>query len=852
MIFMPVNLLPTPRVRMQNARLPAVGAILFTSKGPASFKKALINALNSTNQGFLKAYCHQAGKAALSAAILGVSLDLKADTPESTDTAYQLDDVWVTESVEPAKSADLAGTTSVITEKDMEQRMVRDIKDLIRYEPGVNVGSDPQRFGSTGFSIRGLDGNRILMQIDGVRMPDAFSIGSFASSTRNAVDMDALKAVEIVRGSGSALYGGDALGGSVNFVTKDPRDYLAIFGKDYYTSLKLNYNSTDKGFLQTGTVAGALGGWESMLLFTHTQSQETDNKGKNYSLDGTRTAPGEQDNQGYNLLGKLLYRFSDDNQLRLTGEWMQKDSALDSLYSRGIDLSSRFIYSMLTDDSQSRWRLSLDHTLKQLDLPLFDALMWQFYTQKSATRQITHQDRTSRANGHQLVERIFDFSNDDFGGRLQMDKLFSLAGIEHALQYGGQISQNSVTQQRDGTLICLEGKPFIPGLPPVNIGGPTKECLQGKGTVTKEILPDEFPVRDFPLSTVTKAGAYTQDTISLFDKRIELIPGIRWEYYHLRPQSDYLFEKASADAVKEGEAPITASIKDADAFLPKFGALLHLNDVFTVHGQYVHGFRGPNFSDSNLGFTNATFRYTSLPNADLQPETSIGAEVGLRGQGGAGQFDVTLFRNDYDQFMYDATLCDPNAGGACEYLTFQTINSPDPIRMQGIELKSQLYLDWFSPLFSGTSVLLSGSYTEGLNLRSQKASDAALKTISPMKGVLGLRYDRPGGDWGSELILTLVAPKAARTLPELEPGETQLLSDGYGVMDFNAYYNFGKHATFNVGVFNVLDKKYIDWEDLNTRGNDPHSSLGPYADADISDRYSRPGRNFGVTLKVAF
>jgi len=176
----------------------------------------------------------------------------------------------------PAKA--VPGTESAIDAATIEQRMVRNIKDLIRYEPGVNVGNDPQRFGVSGFTIRGLGGNRVLMQIDGVRLPEAFRIGSFASANRNAVDMDALKAVEIVRGAGSAYYGGDAMGGTVNFVTKDPRDYLNLFGKDYYTGLKLNYNTTDNGFVQTATLAGAWGGWESMALFTHNQSNETDNK----------------------------------------------------------------------------------------------------------------------------------------------------------------------------------------------------------------------------------------------------------------------------------------------------------------------------------------------------------------------------------------------------------------------------------------------------------------------------------------------------------------------------------------------------------------------------------------------
>ncbi len=781
---------------------------------------------------------------------------LSTMTAKAADDAA-LDNIDETEDVElapvtvkakidhpPAKA--VPGTESTIDAATIEQRMVRNIKDLIRYEPGVNVGSDPQRFGSTGFSIRGLAGNRVLMQVDGIRLPDSFNIGSFANSTRNAVDMDALKAVEIVRGSGPAIYGGDALGGTVNFVTKDPRDYLKIFGKDYYTSLKLNYNTTDNGFVQTGTAAGAVGGWESMLLFTHSHSNETDNHGGIDSRDGTRTMPSPQDNQGYNLLGKLLYRFNDDNVLRVSGEWMHKTSAIDALYGQNLDISNRFVYRMLTDDGQSRWRLSLDQTLKHLDSPLLDAAMWQFYTQRSATRQVTNQDRTSGANGHQLVERIFDFDNEDFGGQLRLDKHFAFAGSEHDLQYGGQISKNSVAQQRDGTLNCLQGRPYNPRTPRIPDGAPSQDCPQGKGTVTKKITPDEFPVRDFPLSTITKAGAYLQDTIGLFERRIELIPGGRWEYYRLLPQSDYLFEKASAQAVDEGEDSIVPSIKDANAFLPKFGALLHLNDSFTLHGQYAHGFRGPNFSDSNLGFTNATFGYTSLPNSQLQPETSVGAEVGLRGKGSAGQFDITVFRNDYDRFMYDATICDQSSG--CQYLTFQTVNATDPIRMQGIELKSQFYLDWLDSAWAGASLLLTGSYTAGLNLRSGRTDDIALRKISPMKGVLGLRYDRPGGDWGSELILTLVGPKQANTAP----ADASYLTSGYGVVDFNAYYNVNRHVSLNLGVFNLLDSRYIDWEDVDTQESNPHRSLGPFANADIRDRYSRPGRNLGVTLKIAY
>lgn len=790
--------------------------------------------------------CSRAALCALLWLLAATPLAAEPVEPEVVEAPEELELETVTVKAQAEKPAAApSGTQSTIDAKTIEQRMVRNIKDLIRYEPGVNVGNDPQRFGASGFTIRGLGGNRVLMQIDGVRLPEAFSIGSFSNATRNAVDMDALKAVEIVRGAGPAAYGGDAMGGTVNFVTKDPQDYLQVFGKDYYTGLKLNYNTTDNGFTQTATFANALGGWESMALFTHMASNETDNKGSVETLGSTRTAPSPQDNGNYNLLTKLLYRFDDDNILRLSGEWLNSRSDLESLFIMGEpDFSGRFVNRMLTTDTQTRWRLTLDHTLKHLDTAFVDDAMWKFYTQKSATGQVTLQDRTNANEGNTLTTRLFDFANDDFGGELKLNKNFTLGESRHALQYGGQISKNSIEQQRDGSRACLSGSP--------------NPLVCAKGSISNAVTPDDFPVRDFPLSTVTKAGAYIEDNIGLLDKRIELIPGGRFEYFRLLPEVDYPFQKASDAAVAEGGDPIVPSAIDAHAFLPKFGALLHLNDIFSVHGQYSHGFRGPNFSESNLGFTNVTGGYSTIPNINLQPETSIGAEAGLRGRGAAGEFDISVYRNDYQQFIYQKTICNP-VKSLCpplNFLTYQNVNSADPIRIQGIEFKSRFYLDWLTPVLTGASLLVSGSYTQGINLETQRSDDEALRQISPKKAVIGLSYDQPGGDWGSELILTLVGPKQASTLPqpadEVE-AKARLLPSGYGVIDFNAYYNAGKHLSFNVGVFNLLDKKYFDWEDINTRGNDPHATLNRYSSSEYwGDRYSRPGRNLGVSMKLAF
>ena len=110
-------------------------------------------------------------------------------------------------------------TVSVITREDLERDLARDIRDALRYEPGVSVEHSAARFGLGNISIRGLEGNRVQMLVDGVRMPDGFRIGSFSNASRNPYDLGLLSRIEVLRGPGSALYGSDALAGVVSLTT---------------------------------------------------------------------------------------------------------------------------------------------------------------------------------------------------------------------------------------------------------------------------------------------------------------------------------------------------------------------------------------------------------------------------------------------------------------------------------------------------------------------------------------------------------------------------------------------------------------------------------------------------------
>lgn len=742
-----------------------------------------------------------------------------AGTPKNKpdESVVELETVVVTAAPVNNKLLALPGTRSVIDSDTIERRLMRSIKDLVRYEPGVEVSSDPQRFGMGGFNIRGIGGNRIQMLVDGIRAPEAFSLGTFQSAGRNSVDVDALKAVDIVRGANSAVNGSDGIAGTVSFVTKDPEDYLVVFDKNHYESLKLRYGSVNDNVAQTLTLAGRQDQWDGLLLFTHAAGAETDNQGTNASKTSARTAPNPQETQTFNLLSKLLYHVNADNTLRLTGEAFQNDAITEALQLYGSSWTGRQTKQFLTDDAQSRWRISLDQSIDNVGWGWLDSAKWRVYGQVSDTEQHVDEQRdTPFFKLREQLKRQFTYTQSILGGDAQGSTQFEWAAMQHHLSYGAELLSTDIEALRNGSLTDLD-----------------------TGKVSNKITPDTFPVRDFPLTTTLRGGLFLQDEISLWQDRLKLIPALRLDYFGIRPTVDSIYAKDNPNN--------NPNALDFFEPSPKLGVLWQVNDTFTLHGQYAEGFRAPNFSESNLGFVNYTFGYASVPNLNLQPETSYGGELGIRAEGRAGSFDATVFRTLYQGFIQSAIGCDPvnNAGCKDGLLTYQMQNTPEEVQIQGLEFKMETRLGAITPLLQGFNLQGSFAYAEGENL----GKSLPISSITPMKGVLGLCYDAPKSNWGAEAIMTLAAAKEEEDIDFKVSGDVFPVG-GYGLVDLNGYYRFGEHVTLTAGLFNLLDKKYTQWQDVTSRSGDPHAALG--APVDIRDRYTQAGRNVGLSLRVEF
>lgn len=146
--------------------------------------------------------------------VASLSLFLQ-QTNLAASEVYSIDTVVVTGTKTERNLLDVPVRTEVVTQAQLQESHARDLAEGLKHVPGVMI---KPIHGKTGQEIwlQGFDANRVLVLIDG--LPVTASTGSSVDLTQISVaDVDH---VEIVKGSVSALYGSEAMGGVVNIITK--------------------------------------------------------------------------------------------------------------------------------------------------------------------------------------------------------------------------------------------------------------------------------------------------------------------------------------------------------------------------------------------------------------------------------------------------------------------------------------------------------------------------------------------------------------------------------------------------------------------------------------------------------
>ena len=689
---------------------------------------------------------------------------------------------------------EVAATVAVKTDEDIEAELARDVADLVRFEPGVSVSGTGNRFGLSGFSIRGIGGNRVLTLIDGVRVPEEFSFGPFLGARRDYVDIDSLRQAEIARGPVSAVWGSDALGGVVALTTKDPRDRLAD-EQAFAATFKGGYSSADNGTVATVDLAGERGTLGGVVVYTRRTSDETATAGGAGGPGPAREQPDPQDAGVDNLVAKVVFSPSERHRVSLGLDRYSSDTATQLVSDSGIVAFGATVNQRAADDTRERARASLKYRYVG-DLGVAETIDLTLYRQDAVTEQTTRERRTSPARALQTRTREARYEQRITGLALQLGKQFATGGAHHTLTYGVDHFVTRNESLRDGATFTAAGRPV------------------------REFTP--WPTRDFPRTEVAMSALFLQDEIAFGDGALLISPGLRYDRFAADANSDSIYLSGNPGA------PPPEDYSDAEV-TAKLGAVYRVTERFSAYAGYSEGFRAPPYDDVNVGFSNYVAGYKTLPAPDLESERSSGVEVGVRFAGAAGELHWAVFRNDYENFIESLVFAprfsasrgiDPADGLA----TFQSVNR-DSVRIQGSEASAAVRLG------RGLSGRVAVAYASG----EDRGADVPLSATPPLTAVLGLGYAAPGGRWGGEVICTLAQGKDEA---DIAAADVRPATAGYGIVDVMAHVDIGDRARLHVGVFNLTDKQYVRWADTVSIVDD---AVG---------RFTQPGINGGVTVRV--
>lgn len=692
-------------------------------------------------------------------------------------------------------------TVSVITAEEIEAQLAADIKDLVRFEPNVSVRAQPARFGAalgstgrdgnSGFNIRGLDGNRVLIQVDGVRIPDAFSFGAQSVGRGDYADLEILRSVEILRGPASALYGSDGVAGAVSFVTRDPADML------------------DPGDSFTARLRGLrLGGRELVrkrrdrrprrrlvgpaVLDPARRPRDRDpgRERRPRRPPHRRQPPGHRVRRPAGQAGVHAERPAplppDGGSRRPRGRHRGVQRPLRS--AAGRDFRAR----LDARDDSDRDRVAFDHRYSG-DGGLIEQAQWTVYWQRSETREHTVEDRNTAAD--RIRDNTFDTEVWGFSG--QAVSRFTAMNAPHRLVWGADASVTRQEGLRDGTV------------PPTG---------------------ETFPSRAFPNTDYSLVGLFVQDEIALLDGRLKLYPALRFDWYELKPEADALY-------------PGVVATSSDEHLSPKLGVVWWSDAGWGLFANYAEGFRAPSPMQVNNAFSNPIFGYVSIPNPNLEPETSRTFEAGVRLRdldfgGGTWSAQAAAFTGRYEDFIEQISLAPPLPGACGAFgLCFQYVNLGE-VEISGFEAKLDGRWDTGFGLNLAVGLAEGDAETAGV--------EAPLDSVDPLKLVVGGSYRDPAGRWGAQAIVTHAARKDVEDVgggcaPSGAPSDCYR-PDGFTLVDVTGWWRVTDRATLRAGVFNLTDETYAWWSDVR----------GLSAASTVLDAYTQPGRNVSVSLTYTF
>ncbi|MDV7186512.1 TonB-dependent receptor [Lutibacter sp. TH_r2] len=221
-----------------------------------------------------------------------------------TRKAEQLDEIVLSASKGKEKRSRIAEQVEVIYNENIKLLAPQTSADLLAEIPGVKV--QKSQFGGGSPVLRGMEANRVLLVVDGVRMNNAiYRMGHLQNSI--SVSPNTIERTEVVFGPSSVIYGSDALGGVIHYYTRTPKTspHNNLSG-----GLFSRYSSVNNEFSSEGHVEINHKKWASYTSISHSTFG-------NLKMGKTR-------NHGYSDWGKV-FEYSNNSD-----EYYNENSVVNS------------------------------------------------------------------------------------------------------------------------------------------------------------------------------------------------------------------------------------------------------------------------------------------------------------------------------------------------------------------------------------------------------------------------------------------------------------------------------------------------------------------------------------------
>lgn len=654
-----------------------------------------------------------------------------------------LTDVVITATRNESATFDVPATVEVLDVADLQQRkLARTVPEALHAVPGVMVQKTGHGQGSP--YIRGFTGFRTLFLIDGIRLNHSlFRDGP--NQYWNTVDPLTIDRLEVVKGSGSVLYGSDAIGGTVHAITRS-FDPIGI-ARGWQPRLYYRYASAEDAQVVRGEIGAATG--DAVRIFGGVS-------GKDFGdVRGGREV-GLQPRTGYDEIGgdvKVEYRFNHDAELVFAHQQVAQDDAWRTH-------KTQFAKSWEGTEVGDERRRSLDQTRRLTYLqvrgrhlaPAVDGLIasLSWHTQEEEQLRIRSDGRSDREG----------FAVDTFGAWFQVET----ASPVGRWTYGGD-------WYRDDVASFLKRYAADGSLTSVHIQGPVADD-----------------------ANYDLAGLFAQDDVALSDG-LDLIVGARYTYAH-----------AEADRFQDPVSGEVASLSNSwDTVVGSARLLWAVDPDDHWHGfvGVSQAFRAPNFSDLTSS-VEARSDEQEVPATDVAPERFLTGEIGVKARFARATFTVSYYYTDIDGMIIRAPTGTVTEDGLREVTKR---NSGDGF-VHGVELSGSLRLPADLTAF-GAFAWLEGEVDAFITSDGPAVRAPINRLMPPTTTLRLRWEPEAGRGWLEGEVTAAgeadrLSPGDASDTQRIPPGGTP----GYGMLTVRGGLEIRDGLTLSAAVENITDEDY--------------------------------------------